>query len=394
MRKQDNYKDINMQKETYDVVVVGAGVVGCSVSYHLAKSGLKVALVDKGSAAGEASQAAAGMLAPLGDEAPNQEHPLQQLGMEALGYYDGLDEQLKQETGIDIGLVDVPTLRPAFDEQGVAHLQALLTRQQHFLPGLQWLDGSLVHEIEPLLPETVQGALLSPYERSVQAARITLAYARGAAIRGAHLVEGCPVGRLIRQGQRVVGVETVHGPMNAGVIVLAAGAWATQWHTRTSTPPIFPVKGQMIALQAPPSLHLRHTVYAYGVGGIVPKSDGTIFVGSTVEQAGFDKAVTAGGIATLLAAVAKLTPDLNRARFVRAWAGCVQVRQMGCRSLGQARACKDYGLQGDTSAMGFYWGHSQAIFWQNSFRNTQHHLAWIYKHLILTALVAGIVLHP
>src|SRR2546421_159715 len=321
MRKQDSYKDTNMQKETYDVVVVGAGVVGCSVSYHLAKSGLKVALVDKGSAAGEASQAAAGMLAPLGDEAPNQEHPLQQLGMAALAYYDGLDEQLKQETGIDIGLVDVPTLRPAFDEQGVAQLQALLTRQQHFLPGLQWLDGSLVHKIEPLLPETVQGALLSPYERSVQAARITLAYARGAAIRGAHLVEGCPVGRLIRQGQRVVGVETTQGPMYAGVIALAAGAWATQWHTRTSIPPIFPVKGQMMALQAPPSLHLRYTVYAYGVGGIVPKSDGTIYVGSTVEQAGFDKAVTAGGIATLLTVVAKLTPDLNRARFVHAWTG-------------------------------------------------------------------------
>jgi glycine oxidase len=86
-------------------------------------------------------------------------------------------------------------------------------------------------------------------------------------------------------------------------------------------PPIFPTKGQMMALQAPPGFHLRHTIYAYGVGGIVPKSDGTIYVGSTVEQVGFDKGVTAGGIAFLLAAVAKLTPDLNSARFVRTWAG-------------------------------------------------------------------------
>ena len=128
-----------MQKELYDVIVVGAGIVGCSTSYHLARSGLKVALVDKGSAAGEASQAAAGMLAPLGDEPPDQEHPLQQLGMAALSYYDGLDEQLKQETGIDIGLVKVPTLRPAFDAQSVADLQALLDKQQHFLPGLERL---------------------------------------------------------------------------------------------------------------------------------------------------------------------------------------------------------------------------------------------------------------
>ena len=73
-------EETRMQKELYDVIVVGAGIVGCSTSYHLARSGLKVALVDKGSAAGEASQAAAGMLAPLGDEPPDQEHPLQQLG--------------------------------------------------------------------------------------------------------------------------------------------------------------------------------------------------------------------------------------------------------------------------------------------------------------------------
>jgi glycine/D-amino acid oxidase-like deaminating enzyme len=99
-----------MQKELYDTVVVGAGIVGCSVSYHLAKAGLKVALLDKGRVAGEASQAAAGMLAPLGDEHPDQAHPLQQLAMAALRYYDGLDEQLKQETGMDIGLMKVPTL--------------------------------------------------------------------------------------------------------------------------------------------------------------------------------------------------------------------------------------------------------------------------------------------
>src|SRR5260370_17414648 len=111
-----------MQKELYDVIVVGAGIVGCSASYHLARSGLKVALVDKGSAAGEASQAAAGMLAPLGDEPPDQEPPLQQLGMAALSYYDGLHGQLKQQTGIAIGLVKVPTLRPAFNTHILAPL--------------------------------------------------------------------------------------------------------------------------------------------------------------------------------------------------------------------------------------------------------------------------------
>ncbi len=335
-----------MQKELYDVVVVGAGIVGCSVSYHLARSGLKVALLDKGSVAGEATQAAAGMLAPLADEPPDEEHPLQQLALAALRYYDGLDEQLQQETGIDIGLVKVPTLRPAFDEQGRTRLQAILTQQQQFLPGLQWLEGSSAHELDPLLPETVQGALLSPYERNVQAAQITLAYARGAVTRGASLVEGCPVGRLILQGQRAVGVETAQGSMYAEAIVLAAGAWASQWHTSRPSPPIFPVKGQMLALQALPGLQLRHTVYASGVGGIVPKADGTIYVGATVEQVGFDKGVTAEGIATLLTALTKLTPVLSKARVLRTWAGLRPRSADGFPLIGPSRSVQGLWIAG------------------------------------------------
>ncbi len=155
----------------------------------------------------------------------------------------------------------------------------------------------------------------------MQAAQITLAYARGAIARGVHLVEGCPVGRLILQGQRAAGVETAQGPLHAGAIVLAAGAWAAQWHVSTPAPPIFPVKGQMLALQALPGIQLRHTVYATGVGGIVPKPDGTIAVGAKVEQVGFDNAVTADGIATLLTALAKLTSGLGSAHMLRAWAG-------------------------------------------------------------------------
>jgi glycine oxidase len=228
---------------------------------------------------------------------------------------------LRQETGVDIGLADAPTLRPAFDEPSSARLHDILTKQQPYLPGLQWLDASHAREIEPLLPETVQGALLSPQERNVQAAQLTLAYARGAVLRGARLVEGCPVGRLLLQGQQVVGVDTAQGPIHAGAIVLSAGAWAAQWHVSTPTPPIFPVKGQMLALQALPGLHLRHTVYMSGVGGIVPKPDGTITVGATVEHVGFDKVVTADGIATLLTAVTRLTPGLSRARVLRFWAG-------------------------------------------------------------------------
>jgi glycine oxidase len=132
---------------------------------------------------------------------------------------------------------------------------------------------------------------------------------------GAGIV-GCSTGYyLSRSGLKVAIVDK---GSTAGEASRAAGMLAPK---KTRTPPVFPVKGQMMALQGLPELHLRHTVYAAGVGGIVPKADGTIYVGATVEEAGFDNAVTAEGLAILLVAVTKLTPALSKARVVRTWAG-------------------------------------------------------------------------
>jgi glycine oxidase len=311
-----------MEKEHYDVLVVGAGVVGCATAYYVAKAGLRVALLDKGRIAGGASQAGAGMLVPLAesDEVSDQ-HPFAQLCLAGLHFYDGLDQHLKHETGMDIELVDAPTLRPAFDEHETATLRSALDRQQHLLPGLKWLEGEAAREAEPLLPPTVQGASISPLERNVQSPRLTLAYARAAALHGATIFEGRSVEQLIRQGHRVVGVETTSGPISAGGVVLAAGAWAATWHASTSRPPIFPVKGQMLALQAPPELRLRHTLYSHRLGYMLPKADGSIYVGTTSERVGFDTSVTVAGLTTLLDVVTKLAPQLHRARFERAWAG-------------------------------------------------------------------------
>ncbi|HEX6480562.1 MAG TPA: FAD-dependent oxidoreductase [Ktedonobacteraceae bacterium] len=114
--------------------------------------------------------------------------------------------------------------------------------------------------------------------------------------------------------------------------------WASQWHASTPTPPIFPVKGQMMALQALTGLHLHQTVYASGVGGIVPKADGTIYVGATVEPVGFDKVVAADGICILLTALANLTPALSKARVIRTWAGLRPASADGLPLIGPSRS--------------------------------------------------------
>ncbi len=323
MNSNGEDKEQSMEQEQYDVLVIGAGIVGCAIAYHTARAGLRVALIDKGNIAGEASQAGAGMLVPLAEtsEEADQESPFSRLCLAGLRCYNGLDQQLKGETGIDIELVAAPTLRPAFDRYEVETLQAAMNRQKHLLPGLTWLEGQEARELEPLLPPTVQGALLSLAEHNVQAAPLARAYARGAALRGARIFEGRAAGRFIRQGQRVIGVETEHGPIRAEAVVLAAGAWAAMWHAATVNPPIFPVKGQMLALRATPDQCLRHTIYYHKVGYMLPKADGSIYVGATSELAGFDKAVTVEGLITLLAVVMKIAPELKKARVERTWAG-------------------------------------------------------------------------
>jgi glycine oxidase len=332
-----------MQQERYDVLVIGAGVVGCSIAYHLARVGLRLAVVEREEIASGASLAAAGMLAPLTEAAEfdadtEQTSSFLQLCLAGLHYYQDLDQQLLQETGIDIGLLKVPILRPAFSEHEAIALQAVQVKQQQFLPGLKWLDAESARTIEPLLSSKVEGVLLSPYEYNVSAPRLTLAYARGAALHGARIFTGRSVGRLLLQGQRVVGFETDLGQMYAKHVILAAGAWTARWHTKTVSPVIFPIKGQMLALQTPPNLVLLHTIYYHKQSYLVPKADGSIYVGATSEHAGFNNMVNASGLVTLLATVAEIAPRLLEGGFERTWTGLRPGSADGLPLLGASRS--------------------------------------------------------
>lgn len=332
-----------MQQEHYDILVIGAGVVGCSIAYHLARLGRRLALVERGEVAGEGSLAAAGMLAPLAEASETytntqQTSPFLLLCLSGLHYYQDLDQHLKQETGIDIGLVKVPTLRLTLNEHDTSTLQSLLICHQQLLPDLEWLDTARAQEIEPLLSSKVHGVLHSPYEYNVSAPQLTLAYACGAALHGAHIFTGRSVGRLLLQGQHVVGVETDQGQMYAEHIVIAAGAWSARWHIKTDSPIIFPVKGQMLALQAPIGLPLRHTLYYHKLGYLVPKADGRIYVGATSEHVGFNKTVSAAGMITLLTTVSKIAPGLLEGGFERSWIGLRPGSADGLPLLGASRS--------------------------------------------------------
>lgn len=322
-----------MQQKPYDVIVIGAGVIGCSIAYYTARAGLRVMLIERGELAGEASRVGAGMLVPLAETRttspePGMDHPLrlfQQFCLAALPCYNNLDVQLKEETGLDIGLVVRPTLRVAYSEESARVLYHEYLSQRELLPDLAWLDAMEVAQHEPVLAGhmSVQGALLSPHEHNVNGQQLALAYARGAACYGAQIVTGCAVRRLATRGGKVTGVETEQGRYVAEQVVIAAGAWSAHWHRPTDQRPIFPRKGQIVKLCPAPASMLRHTVFqAGGETYLVPKADGSIYVGATSEpEAGFDRTATAAGVAELLRGVAQVAPRLLEARFAWVRAG-------------------------------------------------------------------------
>jgi glycine oxidase len=301
-----------------DVLVVGGGVIGCSVAYYAARAGARVTLVERDRPGAQASSAAAGMLAPLAEDA--RPGPFLDLALASLGLYGGLVEELRERTGIDVELLRAGLLRLAFDTDDAAAYRASLAWQQDLGLPVQWIDAAEVRRLAPLAAPSVSGAVYSRAEPQVNPVRLVEAFARGAAALGAEVEVGRVVRGLLREGERVVGVRLADGEAAAGHVVLAPGAWAAacgEWLGITL--PVEPVKGQMLAVQ-PGGPPLLHTLYGRR-GYLVPKADGTVHVGATVEHAGFDRRVTVAGINALLEMVATIAPALGEAGFVRAWAG-------------------------------------------------------------------------
>ena len=165
-----------------DVVIVGGGVIGCSIAYHLAAAGASVTLFERNEVAGEASGAAAGMLAPL-SESPRP-GPFVELCLASLRLFPALADALREETGIDIEYLPSGILRVALTEDEERELRHRLEWQRSLGLPLEWVDGEALRRLEPRLAPA-RGALYSPQEHQVSAGRLTQALAQAAARRGA-----------------------------------------------------------------------------------------------------------------------------------------------------------------------------------------------------------------
>jgi glycine oxidase len=290
--------------KTWDVIIVGGGIIGLSLSIALRKRGARVLVVERGEPGREASYAAAGMLADCTLETPAA---LQPLATASARMYPEFVHELEDESDIDVDLRDQGSLVFPPPE----HV--------HELPGFttESVLPAPLAQLEPGLADSKR-AVFYLKERSVDPRALVAAALKAAKHREVDISSGTVVTAVLLSEGRVAGVSTEKTSYHAAVVVNCAGAWAGQ--VSPDNFPTRPVTGQMLSVAGDSPNLLRHVIRSSEVY-LVPRSDGRILIGATVEEAGYDKRTDASTIQRMHRAAVQMLPALANARMLEAWAG-------------------------------------------------------------------------
>jgi glycine oxidase len=339
------------EERSFDVVVIGGGVIGLSCAWRLAQRGARVAVVERGDPGGGATRVAAGMLAPVG-ELSFGEPELLELTLAAARAYPEFVAELEDASGMGTAYEQLGGLHVALDRDEASQLRRVHDLQRSLELEAEWLPPRRCRELEPGLTPSFHGGVLAPGEAAVDPRALTLALLEALRAEGAEVLAGTEVVEGIFEGERMTGVrvrpagdgsdetggssdkkesemrrdfspDTGEKSLQAETVVLATGAWAgaTEWLPEPARPPVRPVKGQVLELRRrdgePPARHILASERVY----LVPRSDGRLIVGATAEELGFDTVVTAGGVHELLREAYRLLPDVAEMELVDAIAG-------------------------------------------------------------------------
>ncbi|MDQ2865394.1 MAG: glycine oxidase ThiO [Candidatus Eremiobacteraeota bacterium] len=302
-----------------DVAIVGAGVIGLSVAFELAGRGATVRVYERGEPGRAASWAAAGMLAPHTEKI--EDEWLLALCSQSLAMYPSFVDCVREASGIDAHLRLDGILNAAFDDAGMEELRAHAAVLENRGVAFELLDRGETIAREPALGSHVTGSLVLAQEGHVDNRRLGRALAAACEARGVAIVRDVHDCAVECDDRRVLGIRCHLGFAPAQYVVNAAGAWAARVPgiPAEMCPHVEPVKGQMLALAIARGF-VRRACWVPGAY-LVPRSDGRLLIGATVERAGFDERVTARGIAGLLRAALAAAPALGDFAFTESWAG-------------------------------------------------------------------------
>lgn len=311
------------EQRNYDAVIVGGGAVGLCCAWRAAQRGASVALLDRAHPPAGATRVAAGMLAPVGELAFG-EPELLKMTLAAAELYPDFVTELEAASGIATGYARDGALHVALDRDEGAELRRVHELQRSLGLGAEWLAPRRCRELEPGLTTSLNGGVHAPGEASVDPRALSAALLAALREEGVELLAGTEVAAALLDGERIAGVRTGSGAeLRAPAVVLAAGAWSAraEWLPQRARPPVRPVKGQVLELRArdgaPPCSRIVASERVY----LVPRPDGRLIAGATVEEMGYDTAVTAGGVHELLREAYRLLPEVAEMELVDAAAG-------------------------------------------------------------------------
>jgi glycine oxidase len=324
---------------TSDILIVGGGVIGLSLAYELAAQGARVRLVDRGPLGREASWAGAGILPPAGSQP--QGDPLGELCRLSGELYPVWSANLREETGVDNGFRQCGGIYLAVDGSQEAELRQSSAEWRARGIRAEPLDGDRLAAREPALAESrFRAAWWLADEAQVRNPRHLKALALACARRGVELSPGVAVEGFQVAAGRLAQVVTSSGRLAAGQVCIASGPWSKGLLGGLGVEvPLRPVRGQMVLLSSP--RHVLRSVINCGKQYLVPRPDGRILVGSTEEDAGFDKRTTARAVRELLDLAVQLAPPLGELSIETCWAGLRPASHDDLPYLGRVPGCEN-----------------------------------------------------
>ena len=302
------------RSSSFDVAVVGAGVVGLAIGWRAAQRGLRVIVLDRAERPGAGTSAvAAGMLAPI-SETIATELPLMRLGLASVGAYPQFVEELSDTSGMDPGYLRCGTLLAARDGDEAEALARELELRHSLGLSVDRLRASEARRLEPALAPTLRLALEIPDDHAIDPRKLSAALAVALTRAGGELRVGAPVRAVASAQDEITGVTLEDGAaIPADNVVVAAGPWSSSLDgiPEGARIPIHPIKGQILRLHDPAGPGLLTRVLRMTGGYVVPRGDGRYVIGATMEERGFDTTVTVGGAFELLRNAFEVLPSVT-----------------------------------------------------------------------------------
>jgi glycine oxidase len=303
--------------KSFDVAIAGAGLIGSSIALELAQAGLKVAVFDRAEPGREASWASAGILSPA-PESPAM-ISMVPLAKASMSLYPALVANVEEISGEKVGFRPKGTIDVFFTKDAIPDLSTLIALHHGMGLKAEPLRPEDARELEPSLSPELEAAALRPEEASIDNRALTHAMLSAAKNSGVEVFAGTGVTGIVQEAGRCTGLKLENETVTAKWTVIAAGCFSAGIEGVKEFAPVRPAKGQMVSLRAD-GLKIERVIWGEKIY-IVPRNDGRILAGATVEYVGFDKQVTAGGIEKLLSGAIEVIPEFANARVEETWAG-------------------------------------------------------------------------